>query len=67
MELTQRISNECERVGLLWDGNSPSLIAPDVYLIKAVPLTKECHTKGQCRVKTYTVLTGRDIRVLKTH
>jgi len=64
MELTQRISEECVRSGLLWDGNEPSLIAPDVYIIKAVPVTPECHKKGQCRVKTYTVLTGRDVKVL---
>ena len=64
MELTERIKNECTRVGLLWDGVEPSLIAPDVYLIKAVPVTHECHNHGHCRVKTYTVLTGKDIKVM---
>jgi len=64
MELSKRISEECERVGILWDGKQPSLIAPDVYLIKAVAITKECHTRGECRVKTYTILTGKDIKVM---
>jgi len=65
MELTERISTECKRIGLLWDGNPPALIAPDVYIIKAVPLTEECHSKGQCKVETYTVLIGKDIKVMK--
>ncbi len=64
MELSKRISEECERVGILWDGKQPSLIAPDVYLIKAVPVTHDCHHHGQCRVKTYTVLTGKEIKVM---
>ena len=54
MSIIDRISAECDRVGLAFDANQPlNEVVPGCFLFYGTDLSDDCVNYGACRVRSY--------------
>ena len=58
-ELVERIWDQCDKEGLLFDNQHlPIKVGPDCYIVYATPKTDGCVKEGKCQQQRYYALTG---------
>ena len=65
LELTQRLVEECDRLGIAFDANQDLIKStPGCYVFYGTPLNDDCRRYGYCRqLSYYALVEGRNVIV----